>query len=171
MLLETIDGTEESVSMNLIGGGNAINTVPDRAWARGNMRFNPSYSKEALLARFPDQTQYNYTLKEVSFYPGFVADTEYPLLKKLFNVAGRDGAFVASFGQILILSGITEFPLSILVGDIRVAHTADEWVDIENMERVRDALIRFLPSKPGIIERGKIIVECLSPSNLLYRTI
>lgn len=142
--LETIDGTEESVSMNLIGGGNAINTVPDRAWARGNMRFNPSYSKEALLARFPDQTQYNYTLKEVSFYPGFVADTEYPLLKKLFNVAGRDGAFVASFWTDIDSLGHYGIPaVNFGPGDIRVAHTADEWVDIENMERVRDALIRF----------------------------
>ena len=133
--------------VNLIGGGIPLTLkFPDRAWARGNSRFNPSYSR-ALLARF--QIKPNITLYSRSFLlSGFYLPIPISPLEKTLQCWEETVHLFASFGPDIDSRALRNSRCQFWSGDIRVAPPGMNGGP-RKYGTCSDALIRFLPSRPG----------------------
>ena len=141
-----------TVSVGAICGGSQANIVPDRCTILLDRRTLPGET-EARVRR-----EINALLRPKNLKAGFAHDTLAPCLpletdprlalvaRFLHSVGQRKPVGVRYFtdASVLARGGI----LSVVFGpgDIAQAHTADEWISVEALERGKSLLRRFLES-------------------------
>jgi acetylornithine deacetylase/succinyl-diaminopimelate desuccinylase-like protein len=143
-----------TVSVGTISGGTQTNIVPDRCVIGVDRRTLPGESESATrlaMSAFLKSHKLNATVSNVKLSPCPALETSerLPLVKQFLDSIGQrrasglhyfcDAAVLASGG----ISSVVFGP-----GDIAQAHTADEWIEITQLEQGRAMLLNFLKSLP-----------------------
>lgn len=135
-----------TISIGTIHGGSKVNIVPDRCEIGIDMRTIPgqdiSVLDEAVRRCIPDAI-----IKRRSSEPLFT-DPSHPLIVKLASLGAKsvgapwfcDAAVFAAKGSAAIALG---------PGSIAQAHTADEFIDVEELDRGAAFFLGFLESLRG----------------------
>ncbi len=137
--------TPPTFNIGTIQGGTKSNIVPDRCAASVDMRTIPQQESvgyltsviERLKARFP-QMQI-----DVQHYPSLFTKPEHPLIATL-EKCGAACVGASWFCDAAIFSGKGMPSVAVGPGSIRQAHTADEWIAVEALEKGVDFYRDFL---------------------------
>jgi acetylornithine deacetylase/succinyl-diaminopimelate desuccinylase-like protein len=143
-----------TVSVGVIAGGTQPNIVPDRCSILLDRRTLPGETEAGVWREIRE------LLRKHRLQAAFINDKvaaclpletapELPLVAQLLHCAGqRRPAGVQYFCDASVLSrgGIPSVVFG--PGDIAQAHTADEWLELADLERARLLLLRFLTSLP-----------------------
>jgi acetylornithine deacetylase len=145
-----------TLSVGRIEGGTSVNTVPDRCRVEVDRRLLPGEDADAALADFcghlkrhaPGQVAFECSAPWLSA-PALAADHSADLVERLGRAVaavlgrppeviavpyGTDAAPLAAAGMPAVVFG---------PGDIAKAHTADEWVPLDEVEQAADILFRL----------------------------
>jgi len=145
-----------SLSVGTIRGGLSVNTVPDECTIEIDRRVLPGEDSQAVyrgvidfVARFPGIDF------EVAHEPPFMDSRPLPddrnaavaekLLAAARQVTGRGEAIGVPFGtdaSTISLAGVPSVVFG--PGSIDQAHTADEWLDLEQLRLASDVLYQFV---------------------------
>ncbi len=139
-----------TVSVGAICGGTQANVVPDRCTIHIDRRTLPGET-EALVRRELNAILRRkhltavYVHDELPPCPPLETNPRLPLVARFLNsLAQRRPAGVRFFCDAAVLSrgGIPSVVFG--PGDIAQAHTADEWISLEALEKAKSLLLRFL---------------------------
>jgi acetylornithine deacetylase len=140
-----------ALNVGVVEGGSAANVIPDRCTVHLGIRLLPGMKaadmtervRESVAAALPSEP---FALTSVSESPAMILDEDAALHRELSGLVGQhqtesvafatDGGWLQRAGYRCVLFG---------PGDIRVAHRANEFVPMAEMERagtVLDELIR-----------------------------
>lgn len=143
-----------TVNVGFIAGGKQPNIVPDRCEILIDRRTLPGETDvrvftelRALLRRLGVDTEQTDTKNAPC--PAMETDPELPLVRQLLRCTGQrrpQGVDYFSDAAVLASSGIPSVLLG--PGDIAQAHTADEWVELAQLERLTRLLVKFLREQP-----------------------
>lgn len=153
-----IDGCEyrEALQAVRIEGGVAGNVVPDRVTLVIGYRFAPDRDETTALAVLMDllgpflDPEAGDSVTVVDQAPAAPPGLEHPLLRRLVDATGQppraklgwtDVAFFAERGTPAVNFG---------PGDPALAHTAEEWVSRDDLERVYATLARVIGVTAGV---------------------
>jgi acetylornithine deacetylase/succinyl-diaminopimelate desuccinylase-like protein len=143
-----------TASVGTIHGGTQTNIVPDHCIIDVDRRTLPGETESATrraLEQFLRDRGIRATVSNVKLKPcpALETDPRLPLVRQLSRCASQrrpvgvhyfcDAAIIAEGGIPSVVFG---------PGDIAQAHTADEWIDLREVERARDILVLFLQSLP-----------------------
>jgi len=143
-----------TVSVGTIHGGTQTNIVPDRCVIGVDRRTLPGESEAATgraLADFLKRRKLPAKVTAVKLAPCPALETEsrLPLVKQFLGSLGQKRAAGLHYfcdAAVLASSGIPSVVFG--PGDIAQAHTADEWIEISQLERGQAMLLQFLKSLP-----------------------
>lgn len=141
-----------SLSVGLVGGGQTVNTVPGSAWIEVDRRLLPGESPEQVMQeirrRFDGQKDLRFEDAHVS---GIGLDTPQDericsILRGACARCGEEPAFTsAAFGTNAPFYADHQIPVVVFgPGSIAQAHTADEYVATEQLERGLAILVELL---------------------------
>lgn len=143
-----------TVNVGAITGGKQPNIVPDRCEILIDRRTLPGESDarvfteiNALLRRLRVDAELTDTKNAPC--PALETDPELPLVRQLLRCAGQrqpQGVDYFSDAAVLGSGGIPSVLLG--PGDIAQAHTADEWIELAQLERATRLLVKFLRDQP-----------------------
>ena len=143
-----------TINVGSISGGTQPNIVPSRCVISIDRRTLPGERDEAIYKGLRTLLKSKGLTAEFDSLQGgpcmpLETSPRLPLVAQFMSVAGQrkpagvdyfsDGAVLASGGSPSVLFG---------PGDIAQAHTPDEWISIESLEKAERLLIRFLRSLP-----------------------
>ncbi len=144
-----------SVSVGTIRGGDHVNRIPDRVEMEIDCRILAEQGAddlvEALLELADEATAgdagLSYTLNATQKYPGLATSSDsaaYGLADSLAELAGHgyDHASYTTNVGFYCEAGIPAFVWG--PGSIRQAHTADEWVDLREVEQASELLFQLI---------------------------
>ncbi len=148
-----------TLSVGIIRGGVAVNTVPDRCEIQVDRRLIPGETAQQAVAELTDYLQQQPDVDtenlehDHSLFSGepLVEGPNLPVAEKLLRAArtvlpdrqtigvayGTDAAVIAATGVPCVVFG---------PGSIDQAHTQDEWITVEQLEQGAEALYHFLRS-------------------------
>ena len=143
-----------TVSVGTIHGGTQTNIVPDRCVISVDRRTLPGESEAAtrramsafLKSRKLDAQVANVKLK---LCPALETSEGLPLVKQFLGSIGQERALGLHYfcdAAVLASGGIPSVVFG--PGDIAQAHTADEWIEISQLEQGHALLLNFLKSLP-----------------------
>jgi len=143
-----------SVSVGMIRGGTQANIVPDQCRILVDRRTLPGETEAGVMREVKSllkKRRLNGTINNGKFEPCLPMETnpDLPLVKQfLTSVGQRRPAGVNYFCDASILSqgGIPSIVFG--PGDIGQAHTSDEWIEIDSLERGQAMLLKFFRSLP-----------------------
>jgi len=143
-----------TVSVGTIQGGTQPNIVPDRCGILIDRRTLPGETEAGVCAELRGllrREKLAAKFVEGRSAPCFPLETDpnLPLVAQLVRSVGRQGPAGAQFfcdASVLARGGIPSVVFG--PGDIAQAHTADEWIALDSLERARAGLSRFLKSLP-----------------------
>jgi succinyl-diaminopimelate desuccinylase len=144
-----IDGCEfrEAVQAVAVEGGVAGNVVPDRAVVTVNLRIAPDRTVdegvEALRALVAPELDDGDGFEVVDAAPGAAPSLGHPLLARL-AAQGMPVRAKLGWTDVARFAGWGVPAVNLGPGDATVAHTADEHVTRESIERVHAALVGLL---------------------------
>lgn len=143
-----------TVNVGFIAGGKQPNIVPDRCEILIDRRTLPSETDadvftelRALLRRLGVDAELTDTKNAPC--PALETDPNLPLVRQLTRCAGQRRALGVDYfsdAAVLASGGIPSVLLG--PGDIAQAHTADEWVELAQLERLTRLLVKFLRDQP-----------------------
>jgi succinyl-diaminopimelate desuccinylase len=143
-----------SVSVGTIHGGTQPNIVPDRCVISVDRRTLPGESESGTcreIAAFLRARKLKAKVSSVKLKPCYPMETDasLPLVRSFLHSVGQKrpvGLHYFCDAAVLARAGIPSVVFG--PGDIAQAHTADEWIELAQLERGRDLLFRFLKSLP-----------------------
>jgi succinyl-diaminopimelate desuccinylase len=143
-----------TVSVGTIHGGTQPNIVPDRCVIGVDRRTLPGESEASTrlaLGAFLKSRKLNAQVSNVKLKPcpAMETDAQLPLVKQLLRSAGQNRAVGLHYfcdAAVLAAGGIPSVVFG--PGDIAQAHTADEWIEVSQLERGQALLVNFLKSLP-----------------------
>jgi len=144
-----------TLSVGRIDGGTSVNTVADRCQIEIDRRLVPGESGEAAVADFadylrglvPGNVRYECSepwLSSPALSPELSADVTARLGRAIDAVRGSHRVLGVPYGtdaSKLALAGIPSVVFG--PGDIARAHTADEWVPLDEVEQASEILYRL----------------------------
>jgi acetylornithine deacetylase/succinyl-diaminopimelate desuccinylase-like protein len=141
-----------TISVGAICGGTQANIVPDRCTIFIDRRTLPGETdagvrREILGALRRQNLTAGFVKEKLLPCPPLETDPRHPLVARFLKTAGqRKPAGVRYFSDASVLGhgGIPSVVFG--PGDIAQAHTADEWISLESLERGKRLLLRFLQS-------------------------
>ena len=143
-----------TVNVGAIAGGKQPNIVPDWCEVSIDRRTLPGETAEqvsrelrALIKRCKVDAELMDTKNTLC--PALETDPDLPLVHQLMRCAGQrkpQGVDYFSDAAVLASGGIPSVLLG--PGDIAQAHTADEWVELAQLERLTRLLVKFLRDQP-----------------------
>jgi succinyl-diaminopimelate desuccinylase len=143
-----------TVNVGFIAGGKQPNIVPDRCEILIDRRTLPGESDagvfaeiNSLLRRLGVDAELTDTKNAPC--PALETDPELPLVRQLTRCAGQRRALGVDYfsdAAVLASGGIPSVLLG--PGDIAQAHTADEWIELAQLERLTRLLVKFLRDQP-----------------------
>lgn len=143
-----------TLSVGRIEGGVSVNTVPDGCVIEIDRRLLPGEDSQAAWRDFRDDLQARSAVPVICdpvwlACPALAADlaagVRDRLGKAIDEVVGRHEVFAVPFGT--DASSIAEAGIPAVVfgpGDIAQAHTKDEWIELDQIDRAVEILYRFL---------------------------
>jgi acetylornithine deacetylase len=155
---------EITVNVGTIAGGTALNVIAERCTLSFELRHAPERDPDHALAPVLEVIEHErqvlsdigggIDMVEVTRYPGLATATDHPLVKVVERIA--DGGPCQSIGYGTeggLYAGTLGVPVIICgPGDIAVAHRADEFVSLEQLDRCERfvrTLIEHLCIEPG----------------------
>jgi acetylornithine deacetylase/succinyl-diaminopimelate desuccinylase-like protein len=143
-----------TVNVGTIGGGHQPNIVPDRCAIRIDRRMIPGETEigvrreiRSLLAQSGMKARVRSLRKAPC--PPMETDVGLPMVRSFFKAAGQVRSWgVDYFCDAAVLSAAGVPSLVFGPGDIAQAHTVNEWIAVEQLERGADLLLRFFRSLP-----------------------
>jgi len=143
-----------TVSVGVISGGTQANIVPDHATIVVDRRTLPGETESAVrkeVAALLRRSNLKAALGNAKLEPCLPLETKpsLPLISQLLRSAGKTGpAGVHYFCDAAVLAqrGIPSIVFG--PGDIAQAHTTDEWIALDSLNRATEVLARFLRSLP-----------------------
>jgi acetylornithine deacetylase/succinyl-diaminopimelate desuccinylase-like protein len=143
-----------TVSVGTIRGGTQTNIVPDNCLISVDRRTLPGESEaqtRQALGTFLKSRQLNAKVSNVKLKPcpALETDARLPLVKQFLGSIGQKRAVGLHYfcdAAVLASGGIPSVVFG--PGDIAQAHTADEWIEISQLEQGRAMLLSFLKSLP-----------------------
>ncbi|PAW77065.1 MAG: peptidase [Pedosphaera sp. Tous-C6FEB] len=143
-----------TVNVGFIAGGKQPNIVPDRCEILVDRRTLPGETDagvfaeiNALLRRLGVDAEVTDTKNAPC--PALETDANLPLVRQLTRGAGQRRALGVDYfsdAAVLANGGIPSVLLG--PGDIAQAHTADEWIELAQLERLTRVLVKFLRDQP-----------------------
>ena len=134
-----------TLSIGTIQGGSKTNVIPDVCEASVDMRFVPAHYRPAIIDEFRERLRRVVPDVEVSAIPAppLYTHPTHPLIAKLGECGARpvgapwfcDACFFAERGMPAVALG---------PGSIAQAHTKDEWIAVDALERGVDFFRQFL---------------------------
>jgi acetylornithine deacetylase len=160
--------TPPSLSVGTVNGGISVNTVPDFCEIEIDHRVLPGQDPAVLRQRVIDhlrqQMDDTISITHSEPYiqaPGLSDEGNDSLATSLANVArvqGHDSALLGvSFGTDAAVLSQDGSPTVVFgPGDVAQAHTADEWVSIEQLEAAADVIYELARTArdPALFGRG-----------------
>lgn len=143
-----------TVSVGTIHGGTQTNIVPDRCVIGVDRRTLPGESEAATrraMSAFLKSRKLNAQVANVKLKPCPALETSgrLPLVKQFFGSIGQKQALGLHYfcdAAVLASGGIPSVVFG--PGDIAQAHTADEWIEISQLDQGHAMLLNFLKSLP-----------------------
>ncbi len=143
-----------TVNVGTICGGTQTNIVPDSCVIGVDRRTLPGESESATrlaMSAFLKLRKLNATVSNVKLSPCPALETSerLPLVKQFLGTLGQKRAVGLHYfcdAAVLASGGIPSVVFG--PGDIAQAHTADEWIEIFQLEQGRAMLLNFLKSLP-----------------------
>jgi acetylornithine deacetylase len=143
-----------TVSVGTIHGGTQTNIVPDECRISVDRRTLPGESEAATrraLGAFLEARKLNAKVANVKLKPCPALETSgrLPLVKQFLGSIRQKRAVGLHYfcdAAVLASGGIPSVVFG--PGDIAQAHTADEWIEISQLERGQAMLLQFLKSLP-----------------------
>ncbi len=143
-----------TVNVGTIQGGSQPNIVPDRCAITIDRRTLPGETEAGArreIAAWLRAKKLSATISSTKLAPARPLETDprLPLVRQFLRSLGQtQPAGVDFFCDAAVLShgGIPSVVFG--PGDIAQAHTADEWISLESLERGKGRLLRFLKSLP-----------------------
>ena len=143
-----------TVSVGTIRGGTQTNIVPDSCLISVDRRTLPGESEaqtRQALGTFLKLRRLNAKVSNVKLKPcpALETDVRLPLVKQFLGSIGQKRAVGLHYfcdAAVLASGGIPSVVFG--PGDIAQAHTADEWIEISQLEQGRALLLSFLKSLP-----------------------
>ena len=143
-----------TVNIGTIRGGSQPNIVPDSCVIGVDRRTLPGESESATrlaMSAFLKSRKLNATVSNVKLSPCPALETSerLPLVKQFLGSIGQKRAVGLHYfcdAAVLASGGIPSVVFG--PGDIAQAHTADEWIEISQLEQGRAMLLNFLKSLP-----------------------
>jgi acetylornithine deacetylase/succinyl-diaminopimelate desuccinylase-like protein len=142
--IDPVLGTS-TLSIGTIKGGTKTNVIPDSCEASVDLRFIPAHYDPAIIERFAEQLEAVCPDVEVSAIPAppLYTDPAHPLIVKLGECGAKpvgapwfcDACYFAERGMPAIALG---------PGTILQAHTKDEYIAVEDLERGVQFFGKFL---------------------------
>ncbi len=145
---------QATVSVGTIAGGTQPNIVPDHCAIVVDRRTLPGETEAGVwreMQRLLRRHRLKATCAEDKLAPCLPLETDprLPLVQQLLRAAGRrPPAGVHFFCDASVLAHGDIPSVAFGPGDIAQAHTADEWIELAEIERAREVLVRFLKSLP-----------------------
>lgn len=143
-----------TVSVGTIHGGTQTNIVPDHCVIGVDRRTLPGETETATrlaMGTFLRSRKLNAKVSNVKLKPcpALETDERLPLVKQFLGSIGQKRAAGLHYFCDAAVLGNGGIPSVVFgPGDIAQAHTADEWIEISQLERGRAMLLRFLKSLP-----------------------
>jgi succinyl-diaminopimelate desuccinylase len=139
-----------TVSVGTISGGTQANIVPDRCAILVDRRTLPTETeagviREMLTLLRKRKLSATFTNSKAAACLPLETNVQLPLVQQFCESAGQRKTVGADYfcdASVLALGGIPSVVFG--PGDIAQAHTADEWVELDSVERAKDMLLRFL---------------------------
>lgn len=130
-------------SIGIVAGGSGINIVPDECTIHVDIRLVPgqdpqetlAHLKAMLQSRFPDGDGYRWSFELLHLDPAFEIAQDHPFTQAVKALTGTEEAEVAFF--CCDASKIADIGIPCLIlgpGDIAQAHTATEFVALDQLE-------------------------------------
>jgi len=143
-----------SVSVGTIHGGTQPNIVPDHCHISVDRRTLPGETESGVcrgIESFFRKRKLTAKVSSVKLKPCYPMETSanLPLVRRFLGSVGQRrpvGLHYFCDAAVLAQGGIPSVVFG--PGDIAQAHTADEWIDLVQLDRGRDLLLRFLKSLP-----------------------
>lgn len=136
-----------TLSLGTIQGGTKTNVIPDVCEASVDMRFVPSHFQPGMIDHFRERLQKVCGELEVAANPAppLYTDPAHPLIVRLGELGAKpvgapwfcDACYFAERGMPAVALG---------PGSIAQAHTEDEWIAVDALERGVEFFDRFLQS-------------------------
>jgi len=145
-----------TLSVGRIGGGTSVNTVPEHCWIEVDRRVLPSEDPAAVVEEFteflrlqggidfPFECELPWTIKH-GLSPEHSAELVVGLGHAIDAVRGSHRVMGVPYGTDASTIAAAGVPSVVFgPGDIARAHTADEWVPLDEVEQAADILFRFV---------------------------
>ena len=141
-------------SIGSICGGSQPNIVPDLCSIEVDRRTLPGETDASVSREITDllrakKLKADYSLLKCAPCLPLETDVKLPLVQHFLRSAGQTkplGVHYFCDAAVLSAGGIPSVVFG--PGDIAQAHTADEWIELEQLERARRMLVEFLHSLP-----------------------
>lgn len=147
-----------TLSVGLIHGGTSVNVVPDDCWIDIDRRLSPGESASEARQHVIDFLEQSLPGMAEHAEPflqarGLSDTVNHPLANELIEHVRRLGwpseKIAVPFGTNAAEIGACGFPTVVFgPGDIRQAHTADEWISIESLRRAVAVLVQWASAEP-----------------------
>jgi succinyl-diaminopimelate desuccinylase len=137
---------EATISTGRIRGGAKINVVPDRCYAEVDIRILPGQeSMAAAVADFFQKEQVPATVRPIKISAPLYTPPDHPFVEKFVTLGSRlTGASWFCDAAVFALQGTPA--IAIGPGSIAQAHTADEFIEIAELERGAEFFTNYLNS-------------------------
>ena len=141
-------------SVGSIRGGGQPNIVPDACITEVDRRTLPGETETTVKREIADLLRRHKLKAEFEFIKTapclpMETDIQFPLAQQFMRSVGQSkplGAHYFCDAAVLSAAGLPSVVFG--PGDIAQAHTADEWIDLDQLERGRRMLVEFLHSLP-----------------------
>lgn len=131
-----------------ITGGNASNIVPASTWFGWEIRAMPGADPDAIEARLRAKAdallpamrevapEADIKITRTNHVPAFAADPESDVLSLALKLAGQNETFAVSYAtEASLFHAVGALSVVCGPGDIAQAHTANEWIEIVELEK------------------------------------
>ncbi|HZR19454.1 MAG TPA: M20 family metallopeptidase [Verrucomicrobiae bacterium] len=145
---------QATVSVGVINGGSQPNIVPDRCSILVDRRTLPGESEESVrreIQAMLRQAHLEAVCEDDKFAPcrPLETDSDLPFVARFLSQAGqRRPAGVDYFSDAAVLAEAGIPSIVFGPGDIAQAHTADEWIELAQLEQATEMFLKFLSSLP-----------------------
>ena len=143
-----------TVNVGTIGGGKQPNIVPDHCAIQIDRRTLPGETEAGVRREILSLLQAKKLAARISSgktvpCPALETDPSLPLVRNFLRSAKqRRPAGVDYFCDAAVLAAADIPSVVFGPGDIAQAHTADEWISLDSLERGKNLLLEFLNSLP-----------------------
>ena len=145
---------QPTISVGSIQGGTQPNIVPDHCVITADRRVLPCENETTVTQEIQNllrRKKLKATLGKSKEHAGLPLETDFklPLVQQFFRSTGQTRPVGVDYfcdASILSHGGIPSIVFG--PGDIAQAHTIDEWISIDSLERATRLLVNFLQSLP-----------------------